>query len=131
MHMGACTMEATIFDLPAKAGSHLVFSGETDAMTKPPRLARSQLTLIAGWLLLAHCLAARPVMAQKVEHPLDPLTFQEHWAVLEILRDAGHLNADTRFSMVNLREPDKELVWGWSNRQDFPRPALVAARHSL
>src|SRR5262245_510670 len=98
-------------------------------MTKPTRLARSQRLLIVSGLLLLLGLAARPVMAQKVEHPLDPLTFQEHWTVLEILRDAGHLNADTRFSMVNLREPDKELVWGWSKGREFPRQAFAVVRN--
>jgi primary-amine oxidase len=85
--------------------------------------------LITGCLLLLLGLVARPVMGQKVEHPLDPLTFQEHWAVLEILRDAGHLNAETRFSMVNLREPDKELVWGWSKGKEFPRRAFAVVRN--
>ena len=41
-------------------------------------------------LLVGICLAlagvSNPLAAQKVEHPLDPLTFQEYWTVLEVLR---------------------------------------------
>ena len=32
-------------------------------------------------------LSIHPLMAQKVQHPLDPLTFQEYWTVLDIPRD--------------------------------------------
>ncbi len=72
--------------------------------------------------------AGTPLTAQKVEHPLDPLNFQEYWTVLEVLRDAGHLNEETRFSIVNLREPTKELVWSWSQGKDFPRQAGAVVR---
>jgi len=78
---------------------------------------------LVGWLSFALCLAAAPVAAQRVEHPLDPLSFQEYWAVLEVLRDAGHINAETRFSIVNLHQPDKDVMWGWSKGRDFPREA--------
>jgi primary-amine oxidase len=81
-----------------------------------------------AWLVLALWLVANPGAAQKVEHPLDPLSFQEHWAILEVLRDAGHVNADTRFSLVTLREPAKELVWGWSKGAAFPRQAFAVVR---
>src|SRR5262249_5641740 len=79
-------------------------------------------------LVFAFGFAAVPLLAQKIEHPLDPLSFQEYWTVLEVLRDAGHLNAETRFSMINLREPPKSLVWGWSKGQDFPREAFAVVR---
>ncbi|WP_041354533.1 hypothetical protein [Nitrosococcus halophilus] len=39
------------------------------------------------------------VAAQGVRHPLDPLTWQEYWTVLEVLRKAEYLDANTRFSM--------------------------------
>jgi Cu2+-containing amine oxidase len=57
--------------------------------------------LVLG-VLCAYCAATIPLAAQKVEHPLDPLSFQEYWTSLEVLRDAGHLNEETRFSIVNL-----------------------------
>lgn len=44
-------------------------------------------------LYLAFAGTAIPLAAQKIEHPLDPLTFQEYWTVLEVLRDAGHVNS--------------------------------------
>jgi Cu2+-containing amine oxidase len=74
------------------------------------------------------CALSIPAAAQKVEHPLDPLTFQEYWTVLEVLRNAGHLNDETRFSIVNLHEPPKDLVWSWVQGQDFPRDAFAVVR---
>jgi primary-amine oxidase len=38
------------------------------------------------------------------------------------------VNADTRFSIVNLREPAKELVWKWSNGMNAPRHAFAVVR---
>jgi primary-amine oxidase len=66
--------------------------------------------------------------AQPIQHPLDPLTWQEHWTVLEVLRDAKHLDADTRFSMVNLVEPAKDTVWSWKAGQAIPRTAFALVR---
>lgn len=63
--------------------------------------------------------------AQEISHPLDPLTWQEHWSVLEILREAGHLDQDTGFSMVNLKEPSKDFVNSWERGQDIPRAAYA------
>jgi primary-amine oxidase len=85
-------------------------------------------TPAAGWLCLAFALAARSTAAQRVEHPLDPLTYQEYWTVLEVLQQGGHLNDETKFSIVNLREPAKDLVWGWSKGEDFPRQAMAVVR---
>jgi primary-amine oxidase len=87
--------------------------------------ARPRRTVLAGALWLA---VGLPLAAQKVGHPLDPLTFQEYWTVLEVLRDARHMDAETRFSIVNLREPPKELVWSWSQGTAFPREALAVVR---
>ena len=44
------------------------------------------------------------------------------------MRDAGRLNEETRFSIVNLRQPPKDLTWGWSKGQDFPREAFAVVR---
>jgi primary-amine oxidase len=87
-----------------------------------PRSARTCGLSLAFWLVAA------PLAAQRVEHPLDPLNFQEYWAVLEVLQGAGHVNADTRFSIVNLREPSKELVWNWSKGTSVPRHAFALVR---
>jgi len=61
-------------------------------------------------------------------YPLDPMTWSEHWTVLEVLRDNGHLDADTRFSMVNLREPAKQEVLKWEPGQAYTRRAFALVR---
>ena len=85
---------------------------------------------LVGGLSFALWVAAAPVAAQNLGHPLDPLSFQEYWAVLEVLRDAGHMNAETRFSIVNLHQPDKDVVWGWSKGKDVPREAFAVVRQA-
>jgi primary-amine oxidase len=81
-----------------------------------------------GGLAFSLFAAIVPAAAQNIQHPLDPLSFQEYWAVLEVLQEAGHVNAETRFSIVNLRQPDKTMVWSWSRGQDFPRHAFAVVR---
>ena len=83
---------------------------------------------IAVGVLIACVMSVRLAAAQSVEHPLDPLTFQEYWTVLGVLRDAGHLNDETRFSIVNLRQPAKDVVWRWSVGSPFPREAFAIVR---
>jgi primary-amine oxidase len=73
--------------------------------------------------VMATVAVAFPISAQAPRHPLDPLTWEEHWAVLEVLRSAGHLNDSTRFTRVALVEPDKASVWSWQKGQPFPRSA--------
>ncbi|MCZ6887555.1 MAG: hypothetical protein O7H39_03590, partial [Gammaproteobacteria bacterium] len=57
------------------------------------------------------------------EHPLDPLTFQEYWTVLQVLERENHLNATTVFYNVFLIEPDKRNVWNYSTGDVFERRA--------
>ena len=59
---------------------------------------------------------------------MDPLTWQEYWIVLETLRDAERLDLDTRFSMINLREPSKEVVLKWKPGKKIPRAAFALVR---
>jgi primary-amine oxidase len=61
----------------------------------------------------------------QARHPLDPLTFQEQWTVLEVLREAGRYSNRTGVAQVTLREPAKSLVWGWTAGQAIPRAALA------
>ena len=77
---------------------------------------RSSTFLLALSMVLA---MAAPVPA--AEHPLDPLSYQEMWRALEVLRDAGHMDKDTRFSELRLKEPAKRDVLAW-------RPGLEMAR---
>lgn len=83
---------------------------------------------ILAVLLLSFALIT-PAIAQN-NHPLDPLTWEEYWKVLESLRKAGHLNDSTRFSMVNLLEPEKNLVWSWKTGDTSPRQAYATVHHN-
>jgi primary-amine oxidase len=80
------------------------------------------------FLLLLVAVSPLNLMAQGMQHPLDPLNWQEYWTVLEVLRDAKHLDADTRFSMINLVEPSKDVVWKWSAGDSIQRSAFALVR---
>ena len=88
---------------------------------KPPsrfiRILRCGLRAVSSICLLA----GLPLYAQKVQHPLDPLNFQEYWTVLEVLDESGHVDEDTRFSLINLIPPSKDLVWNWKKGDEYPR----------
>lgn len=73
-------------------------------------------------------LSVVPLQAYGNQHPLDPLSWKEYWTVLEVLQEAGRLDDRTRFSMINLKEPDKELVWQWSDGDPIPRSAFALVR---
>jgi len=78
----------------------------------------------ASALLLMPSLLA----AQAPRHPLDPISWDEHWTVLEILREAGHITPTTRFARIAVAEPDKASVWAWQSGQPFTRRAEVILR---
>jgi primary-amine oxidase len=86
----------------------------------------NKLKLAAIILLLVT--APFAVAYQDNGHPFDPMTWGEHWTVLEVLRDNGHLDADTRFSMVNLREASKTAMLEWKQGQAAPRRAFALVR---
>ena len=67
--------------------------------------------------------------AQEGDHPLDPLSYQEIWRVLEIIRDAGHMDRETRFSQLTLHEPPKRDVLAWNTDTPMPRKAYAVVRH--
>lgn len=69
-----------------------------------------------------------PVFAQSVVHPLDPLTWNEYWTVLETLQRAGHLEEETSFSLIQLVEPDKQTVWSYQPGASFSRRAQALLR---
>ena len=66
--------------------------------------------------------------AAAAQHPLDPLNFDEHWQVLEILRDVERLGKDTRFSYLALQEPAKDEVLRWKRDEPIPRRAYALLR---
>ncbi len=84
---------------------------------------RNPLVRIGLLLMLG---AAVPVSAGT--HPLDPLSYQEVWQALEILRDAGRLDRETRFSQLALEEPRKSDVLAWRPGDDVPRAAYALVR---
>ncbi|MCY4534491.1 MAG: hypothetical protein OXB91_03935, partial [Bryobacterales bacterium] len=57
---------------------------------------------------LAVLAAASP--ARAAGHPLDPLSYQEIWRVLELIREAGHMDRETRFSQLTLPKPPERDV---------------------
>lgn len=79
-------------------------------------------------LVVAFTTLTNAGLAQEARHPLDPLTWQEHWTVLEVLRAEGRMDGDTRFSHVALLEPDKAGVWSWKPGDPFSRAASVVLR---
>jgi primary-amine oxidase len=82
--------------------------------------------LTTAILIISFC--CLNLRSQQNQHPLDPLTWQEHWTLLEVLNSEGKLDGDTRFSMVTLQEPDKQLVWDWSEGEPVPRAAYALVR---
>jgi primary-amine oxidase len=56
------------------------------------------------------------------------LSWEEHWSLLEALRAAGHLDDETRLSVVTLQEPAKSLVWDWAAGDPLPRSAFAVVR---
>jgi hypothetical protein len=65
------------------------------------------------------------VSAQAVTHPLDPLTRLEHFTVLEVLQQSGKLADGSRFTRLELKEPDKAGVWAWKPGLPIARSAEV------
>ncbi|MEM6627297.1 MAG: hypothetical protein AAF719_11395 [Pseudomonadota bacterium] len=76
----------------------------------------------AAWMVLTSPALATPA------HPLDPLSWDEHWDVLTILADEGKLTDDTRFSRVTFAPPEKRRVWSWRKGQSLPRKAIAFMR---
>lgn len=64
----------------------------------------------------------------QTRHPLDPLSWEEHWILLEVLKATDHLNDSTRLALVRLQEPPKEVVWAWTPGQPLPRAALAVVK---
>ncbi len=73
------------------------------------------------------CLAPNSSLAVD-RHPLDPLSWQEQWAVLEALQAAGKLDGDTTFNRIALKPPAKDRVWSFKPGMAIPRQAEVYGR---
>lgn len=77
-------------------------------------------------VLVTALAAGLPALA--ADHPLDPLSHEEVWRTLVLLRDAGHMNKDTKFSQLALQEPAKRDVLAWKPSEPMPRRAYALAR---
>jgi primary-amine oxidase len=74
-------------------------------------------------------LVAVPVAnAQSANHPLDGLTASEIWTAYEVLQASQKIDANTRFPMVQLREPPKAEVLAWNPGQEMRREAFLVVR---
>lgn len=66
--------------------------------------------------------------AQAANHPLDGLSADEIKRVGEILRQAGAASDESRYGLIELKEPAKQEVLNWSVDQVLPREATVHLR---
>lgn len=58
-------------------------------------------------------------------HPLDPLTSEEMAVVVDALKAQGKLQPTSRFPIIVLNEPPKELVLGFKPGSEAPREAFA------
>jgi primary-amine oxidase len=79
-------------------------------------------------ILAAAASVPRDARAQAA-HPLDGLTAQEYWTVFEALKSSGHVDKESRYTSINLREPPKAEVLKWKPGEAFRREALVVVKH--
>ena len=91
---------------------------------------RTEVTIVPRsplfFILVAALATAQPL--RTADHPLDPLSYQEIWRVLELVRNAGHMDRDTRFSQLALHEPPKREVLAWHPGAAMPRKAYALVR---
>ncbi len=62
---------------------------------------------------------------ESVTHPMDALTGGEMQTLLSVLEKEGHLDENTRFPLINLKEPPKSKVLSWANGAPFGRSAFA------
>jgi primary-amine oxidase len=74
-------------------------------------------------LLLAILLGVQSLVTAQNRYPLDALTFAEHWAVYDVVRDSGRLPETGRFAGVSLVEPTKADVLAWTPGTPVKRQA--------
>src|SRR5713226_9417892 len=87
-----------------------------------PSLMQRSLAIAALAVFLPLLLLGQNTTAQ---HPLDALKTQEYWAVYDVLRDSGKIDADTVTHSVLLHEPAKDKVLAWKPGDPVFREADV------
>jgi primary-amine oxidase len=73
--------------------------------------------------------SAAPEPVPVAAHPLDALTADEIEHAVALLRQAGKVDASTRYGSIALKEPAKADVLAWTPGQPFSRMAEVTALH--
>ena len=91
----------------------------------------SATALVTTFLLLpvASGSSERPTRPpDTTRNPLDALTSREITSAVAALRAADHVDDDTLYSLITLREPPKTEVLEWKPGKTLPRRAFVIAR---
>jgi primary-amine oxidase len=78
-------------------------------------------------IIFAVLIASHAVSAS-VAHPLDSLLNEEIATAVAVLREAGNVDAATRFALIDLDEPPKRDVISWNPAQPVARKAFVVVR---
>ena len=86
-----------------------------------PSLSALCRTIVASLIVLYGACAS-------VAHPVDSLSREEIAAAVAVLREAGHIDAATRFALIDLDEPRKADVLAWKPADPFIRKAFIVAR---
>ena len=89
--------------------------------------ARARIVM-AGAAALAILAGASAAKAQTTKHPLDDLTAPEYWTTYEVLQASAKVDAETRYPLIQLKEPPKEEVLAWKPGQPMRREALVVVK---
>ncbi len=88
-------------------------------------------TSLAFALLIVLAVGANDTArSQSVGHPLDPLTWDEYWTIIEVLKERDHADKETKFWLVKLREPQKTDVLAWQSGDDIQRSAFAKSLNS-
>ncbi|MEZ4457331.1 MAG: hypothetical protein R2882_12410 [Gemmatimonadales bacterium] len=61
-------------------------------------------------------------------HPLDPLAAEEYGQAVAILRAAGHVDDATRFTTIEVKDPDKATVLAWRPGTPVARSAFAVVK---
>lgn len=98
----------------------------TQLLSRYPARRRSGLWLTT--LATAMSLLVTPAFAAVPAHPLDGLSTDEISRTSQVLRDAGLASDASRYALIELLEPAKAAVLGWSEGDPMPRQATVHFR---
>ena len=84
--------------------------------------------LNAAVAFLLFITASVPVAGQSPKHPMDGLSASEIWTAYEVLQASHNVDVETRYPLVQLKEPPKEEVLVWKPGQAMRREAFVVVK---